>query len=162
MKRKISLLFITLLVVASLIACTSEGEESNEVNITQEEIPKDNGQSNQSLVAKEDTEYNGDNPEIFELDNGLTFSVQKEKQDDNWSYIITGYYQEKGYEMKKLNIRIGNDSWYVAEPSLYLEEDLKKQPFVIESEEPLSSIDYSMAYASKFGEEELDKAFNFQ
>lgn len=162
MKRIIGLIFITLLVVVSLMACTSEQQKSNEVNIKQEEILRDNGQSNQNPVAKESTEYNDVNPIIFELDNGLTFSIQKKRKGSNWSYIISGFYEEKGYEIKNLNIKIESDSWYVAEPSLFLEEDLKKQPFVIESEEPLSSIDYSMKYVSKHAEEEMENSFNLQ
>ena len=64
--------------------------------------------------------------------------------------------------MRNLNIKIGSDSWYVAKPSLHLEDDFKKQPFIIESQDPLASIDYSVTYVSDYGEEELHKSFNLK
>ncbi|GGM43427.1 hypothetical protein GCM10011351_31770 [Paraliobacillus quinghaiensis] len=162
MSKKVGLLFAILLAMVSIIACTSEGQIGNQDNTKHEEIQKDNGQSNESPGANKDNENNDDNQEIFKLENGLIFSVHKEKQDSSWAYIITGYYEENGYEMKNLNIKIGSDSLYVAEPSLYLEDDLKKQPFVIESQEPLASIDYSVTYVSNYGEEEFHKSFNLK
>lgn len=95
----------------------------------------------------------------YNMGNGLTFVVEANKVEDEWIYEMKAHYEEKGSHIQKLNIRVGNDSWYVADLS-HLEESMNKSPFILEKDQPISEIKIYLSYESNQGKVEIDRALS--